>query len=161
VNDDLQRTVDNLVAPLATIAPASRARGRRVLRRRWLPIMAAATILATVAAGATWATVELTESPTPSPTSPGGSLNCLDLVGGTAANAEAVLADRGYTIDWRLITHEPPNGTSAKSTAAKSVPDSAIVERVFSESPGAVFVFVHLADDPYAKPPIAPPCVAP
>jgi hypothetical protein len=117
-----------------------------------------ALALVAVAIGATWATVELAASPTPTPVSPGQPLSCLNLIGGTATHARDVLQARGEAISWRLVTYKPPDGATWTTTRIDAPSTPVIVEHVLGTSPGGVIVFVQGADDPYAKPPVRPPC---
>jgi hypothetical protein len=157
VNGDLERRVDSLVAPLGAISPARRDRGRPVVRRHAVLAAVAAVVLVLLAAGATWAAIELTATPDTTPVSPGGRLACLGLVGGRADHARQVLDDRGYPIQWRLVTYNPPDGATWTATAAADVPADSVVERVAASATG-VLVFVHRADDAYAPVPRPSTC---
>ena len=158
MSSDLERQIDELLAPLAQIAPAQRRRGRTIARHYALVAAAVAVLLAVLAVGATWAAYELTASPAPTPASPGGSLACLDLVGRDARNAERVLRARGYTIDWKLLRYEAPDGKMFTTTSPPSVADSSIIDDVDAGEAGHVILFVHAGDDPYAPTPIPLRC---
>jgi hypothetical protein len=155
---DLERRVDEVLAPLRTISPARRANGRP-RRRRELAIAAVISCaLFVLAAGATYATIVFTASPEAAPVSQRGSLACLDLVGNTAQHAGTVLEERGYPIKWRLEAYGAPAGKTFTTTSPESVAPTAIVEDVTPGADGSVLVFVHASDDPYAPTPVPPPC---
>jgi hypothetical protein len=153
MSGDLERQIDELLAPLARIAPAERSERRSVSRSYTLVAIAIAVGLAMLAVGATWAVYELTVSPPPTPVSPHGSLACLDLVAGDAGHAESVLSAHGYTIEWKFLRYEAPDGKMFTTSSPSSVAASAIVEDVDAGTAGHVLVFVHAADDPYAPTP--------
>jgi hypothetical protein len=152
MSGDLERQIDELLAPLARIAPAERRERRSVTRRYTLVAVAVAVVLAMLAAGATWAVYKLTASPSPTPVSPRGSLACLDLVAGNADHAARVLTAHGYTIEWKFLRYEAPDGKMFTTSSPSSVAASAIVEDVDADAAGHILVFVHAADDPFAPP---------
>jgi hypothetical protein len=158
VSDDLERLVGDLLAPLNDIAPAQRSRGRAVIRRHHLLAVVVAALVVVLAAGATWATLQFTASPTPTPVSPGQPLACLGLVGGTAGDAQTILSDHGYAIEWHLATFNPPDGSTFTVVAQASVPADAIVRQVLGSSPDTVIVVVSLPSDTYAPPVTPEPC---
>lgn len=158
MTDDLERLVDEFVAPLRAIAPAAREHGRAVIRRHQLIALAVALVVAAVAISATWATIEVTASPAPAPVSPGQRLACLHLVGGTAKHARAVLRPQHEAIIWHLVTYDPPDGSTWTTTRRASVPDGAVVDRVLNAPLGRVIIVVYLPRDRYAKPPVIPAC---
>jgi hypothetical protein len=156
MSDELERRVDEIVAPLAGLRGAQRKAGpNRVRRHTIIAVILACCLLMLLALAATWAALDLSASPEPTPVSPGGQLGCLELVAGSAGHAEQVLGQRGYEIHWKLISYEAPSGKTFATTDPSSVPSSAIVEDIEANDEASVVVFVHLATDPYA-PPTAP-----
>jgi hypothetical protein len=158
VSEDLRHLIDELVAPMSQIAPADRRRGRAVARRHALIAVALVALLVLVAIAATWATLDLTASPERSPVSRHNQLACLDLVGGSAAHAEDTLKSLDYSIEWRFVTYDPPDGQTFTTTAPESVEPTTIVEDAAQGHDGSVIVFVHAADDTLAPPPTPAPC---
>jgi hypothetical protein len=157
---DLERQVDEQLAPLKTIASARRVDGRGRRGREFVYASLVTAALLVLAIGATYLTIELTASPQPAPVSEHGSLACLDLVGGSAGHAETVLRQSGYEIKWRFETFDPPDGKTFTTTTPATVPTDAVVEDVESGGDGAVLVFVHAVDDAYAPSPTPPPCIS-
>jgi hypothetical protein len=156
MKDEERQLIDELLAPLAQISPAQRARGRSIERRHRLIALALAALLLLLLLGATWPALDLTASPERTPDAPGHSLGCLKLVGGDAAHAEAALSARGYEVHWGLVTYEPPNGQMFVRRLVPNVAPSDVVEDIEVDQAGDILVFVHQADDIYA-PPINPP----
>ncbi|MDX6591780.1 MAG: hypothetical protein QOJ13_976 [Gaiellales bacterium] len=155
---DLHDIVDGIVAPLADIAPAERGHARDLRRRRLVLAFVVSMVIVVLAAAATWTVLELTADATRTPVSPRGELACLDLVGGSAGDAAAVLRDKGYLVKWRLVEYQPPDGSAFSASEPRSVPETAIVEDVVGAQDGTVIVLVHGADDAYAPAPRAVPC---
>jgi hypothetical protein len=135
----LEHQIDQIVAPLGAIRPATRGSGRPVARRHTALGAAVAVLLAAVALGATWAVLDATATPDEGPTSPGQPLACLGVVGGTAAHAEQVARAAGYTVQF----NEVPNA---------KIPADAVVEQVAVGTEGQLVLIVHAADDPNAPP---------
>lgn len=150
MNDDLERQIDHLLAPLGEIPPADRNRGRAAAPRHRVIGAAVVVCLVVIAVGATWATIQLAERASTTPVTPPNSLSCLRLIGGSAKHADTALTHAGYQIRWRLLRYQPPNGKTATVTSPPSVPDSAIVENVASNGPRSVIVLVHLAGARFA-----------
>lgn len=158
MTEDLKHLIDDLIRPMAHITPADRHRARFVARRRILMAAILAALLVLIAIAATWATLDLTASPERSPVSQHRQLGCLDLVGASAAHAEKTLTPLGYSIEWRFVTYDPPDGQTFTTTAARSVGPTTIVEDVVRGQGASVIVFVHAADDAFAPPPRPAPC---
>jgi len=152
---DLEHQVDRIVAPLGGIAPATRGSGRPVARRHAILGVAVAVLMAAVALGTTWAVLDATATPDEGPASPGQPLACLGVVGGTAAHAEQVITAAGYTIQWRLLVYTDDG--NFQSTLVASAPSDAVVEQVAVGTEGQLIILVHVANDPNAPPPAAPP----
>ena len=147
----LEHQIDQIVAPLGAIRPATRGSGRPVARRHTALGAAVAVLLAAVALGATWAVLDATATPDEGPTSPGRPLACLGLVGGTAAHAEQVAKAAGYTVQWRFEVWDP-GGRSSNEVPDAKIPADAVVEQVAVGTEGQLFIIVHAADDPNAPP---------
>lgn len=160
-DDELRPAIDALLAPLATMKPAQRPRGRSIARRDRLIGVVFLVVAVLLVAAATWATLELTSSAERSPVSPGQPLACLNLVGGSATHAEDVLGQQNLAIDWRLAVYQAPDGKTWTTTEVGSVAADAIVEDVARADATTVYVFVHRADDPYAPTPTPPACPSP
>ena len=148
---DLEHQVNQIVAPLGAISPATRGSGRPVARRHAALAVTLAVLLAAVALGATWAVLDTTATPDEGPTSPGQPLACLGIPGGTAAHAEQVAKAAGYRIVWRFEVWEP-GGRSSNEVPDAKIDADAVVERVAPGTDGQLVIIVHAADDPNAPP---------
>jgi hypothetical protein len=149
---DFEHEIDRIVAPLGGISPALRGSGRPVARRHAILGVAVAVLAAAVALGATWAVLDATATPDEGPASPGQPLGCLGIVGGTAAHAEQVAENAGYTLSWRVIT-TAADGTFESDTVS-SVPPDDIVDQVAVGSDGQLVIIVHSPEEVNAPPPV-------
>lgn len=171
-------TVRELLAPFERVQPVSLSRRQRPRRSRPL-ILAAAAAGVAVLAFASLATAGAigfgplhgaSISPSP-PTLTSGATSTLacNLIGQTAGQAETVLHQNGYQIEWRFQhwggqpvqsgdKNAPSGVAGGYSSEPQTVPADSVVWDISadSRSPNRLFVFVQAPNDPNA-PTVTPP----
>jgi hypothetical protein len=174
-DDDIVREI---LAPFERVQPVSLSRRPRPRRSRPL-ILAAATALIAVLAFASLATAGAigfgplhgaSISPNP-PTLTTGATSTLacNLIGQTAGQAETVLRQNGYQIEWRFqrwgsqpvqnADKDAPSGvTGGYTSEPQTVPAESVVWDINADTRSAntFFVFVEAPNDPNA-PTLTPP----
>ena len=174
-DDDIVRA---LLAPLARVQPVSLRRGPRARRPRPLALAAAAVVVA-VLAFASLATAgaigfgplhgaSISPNPPTLATGAKSTLAC-NLIGQTAGQAETVLHQNGYQIEWRFQhwgsqpaqntdKNAPGPVTGGYSSEPQTVPAESVVWDIDADTRSAntLYVFVEAPNDPNA-PTLTPP----